>query len=162
MARFYESVANPIVECVVVIHKRCWPFEVPARDKLSPEGKWFVAFLETANNEGWNPYMIEDSVVGADSKSGRSGEIVRRGGGGRWWEIILAENHLVSTSKYVDGFEQSAAAVLSWLRGEEMEAILQRIQCFLIERPRGLRSATDVTDVGLALNQAPNAHPENV
>jgi hypothetical protein len=144
-----------------MIRKQYWPFDVPPRDKLSPEGYRFISFLETACRENCKAYMIEESVVGAEASGGRSGEVVRRGGGGRWWEIILAENDHILQSNFVDGFEQAAEAVLSWLRGDSVELILQRIQRFLVKSPRGM-AAENSAGRGVVLDPAENVHPQKV
>lgn len=145
-----------------MIRKQYWPFEVPARDKLSLEGKRFVSFLESACRENCKAYMIEESVVGAEATGGRSGEVVRRGGGGRWWEIVLAENDHIVQSNFVDGFEHAAEAVLSWLRGDAAESVLLRVQKFLVERPLGMSSENDAGCSGPILDPAENVHAENV
>lgn len=145
-----------------MIRKQYWPFDVPLRDQLSPEGRRFVSFLESACRENCKAYLIEESVVGAEAASGRSGEVVRRGGRGRWWEIILAENDHVLQSKFVDGFEQAAEAVLSWLRGNTVESVLQGIQRFLVERPRGMATENDARPGGPVIDPTENVHAQNV
>lgn len=160
MAGIYEGSLARAEDAV--IRKQYWPFDVPPGDQLSPEGRRFVSFLESACRENCKAYMIEESVVGAEASSGRSGEVVRRGGRGRWWEIILVENDHVLQSNFVDGFEQAAEAVLSWLRGDSIESVLQRIQRFLVERPRGTATEHDGRPAGLVIEPTEIAPAQNV
>jgi hypothetical protein len=136
-----ESPADPQIEPgtkllrLAMMTKRMWPYPVPSPDKQSAEDKRDFAFFESALREGFQPWDIERTVMGAFAKNGREGEVVRRGGRGRYWEFNLSQNSKVVASRYTDGFEPATTAALSWLRGEDLTAVTERIKDAIVEQP---------------------------
>jgi len=120
-----------------MVNKRYWPFDVPSAEQLSAEDKRAVGFLESAFCEGFQSFDCEGMVLGASATNGREGEIVRRGGRGRYWEVVFAENGEVVSSLFIDGFEIAANAVLRWLRGEQYSNIFLEIKHAVVTKPGG-------------------------
>jgi hypothetical protein len=119
----------------VFYRARYWPFPVPPAEQLTLEGRQIVTFLDSALREDWRPYEIHDAVFGATAASGRVGEVVRRGGRGRYWEIILVDAKGASTSRFFDGFVPASDAVLSWLKGDSMDSIVKRFNNAIVTKP---------------------------
>ena len=115
--------------------KRYWPFDIPRDYELAAEDKRDFAFLEAAFRDGHTAFEVEGMVLGASAKNGRGGEIVPRGGRGRYWEIILSENGSVIKSVYIDGFASASMAVLSWLRGDDWSVAIAQIEHAIVKKP---------------------------
>lgn len=94
-----------------------------------------VAFFDAALSKGWRPYDIDEAVIGVTAPTGRVGEVIRRGGRGRYWEIVLADAENEPVSKYVDGLEPAFDAVSGWLQGESLATALMRIEGALVAKP---------------------------
>lgn len=118
-----------------LIKKRYWPFPVLPNEQLSAEGRQMVAFLDAALRTGWQPYDIDEAVIGATAPTGRVGEVIRRGGRGRYWEIVLADAANEPVSRYVDGLERAFDAVSAWLQGESVANALMRIENAIVAKP---------------------------
>lgn len=63
-------------------------------------------------------FSMRTKALASDAPTGRVGEVIRRGGRGRYWEIVLADTESEPVSKYVDGLEPAFDAVSGWLQGE--------------------------------------------
>jgi hypothetical protein len=118
-----------------VIKRRYWPYEVPDIDQRIDEDRRDFGFLESAFREGHQPFDEDRAVLGARANNGREGEIVRRGGRGRYWQIVLSDNGELITSAYVDGFADASTAVLSWLRGDDCSAAIAQIEHAIVKKP---------------------------
>ena len=119
-----------------MLKKRYWPRDFLIVSQLSDEDKRDFGFLESAAREGFQSFECE-GLLGASAENGRDGDIVRRGGRGRYWEIDLSENQKVVTSLFVDGFETATNAVLRWLRGDEISHIYDEIKHAVLKKPGG-------------------------
>ena len=118
-----------------MLDKKNWPFDLPNDYKLSPEDRRDFAFLGEAHRSGYQSYFTEGIALGAAASNGRDGDIVRRGGRGRYWEIVLSEADHIIGRRFVDGFEPAATAVLCWLRGEPYLAVCERIAGAIVRKP---------------------------
>jgi hypothetical protein len=118
-----------------MINKRYWPFDIPSGYELTAEDKRDFSFLEAASGEGHKAFQLEGIVLGAAATNGREGEIVRRGGRGRYWEIILSDGCKRIRSAYIDGFGPASTAVLAWLRGEECSVVIRQIEHAIVNKP---------------------------
>jgi hypothetical protein len=92
-----------------------------------------IRFLETALENGYRPFVTGISDLGALSDSGRSGELVVRGRTRR--ELVLSITRKTVLSAFVDEFETAADALLQWLEGASIDAILEMIRKHLIVMP---------------------------
>lgn len=111
--------------------QRYWPFPMPP--EVRPQESAEVQFLETAYDEGFRPYEIGAGDYGATSGAGRSGHIFVRGRTRR--EILLDDLDGRVLSAYLADFSCAAAAVLDWLRGEDVESIFRAIEDRLVSMP---------------------------
>src|SRR5262249_408874 len=93
-----------------------------------------LAFFESAYRAGHKSYHIDHSLLGAEAKNGRCGEIIHRGRG-RYWQLDLLKDEKIETSVYVDGLDFAAQAVLLWLRGDDCSAVLQAIESAIVNKP---------------------------
>lgn len=118
-----------------MVERRYWPYEIPSPDQLTGEDRRDFGFLESASREGHQPFDVERTVLGARAKNGREGEVIRRGGRGRYWEIVLSDNGEIVKSAFVDGFDGASTAVLSWLRGDDYVAAIAQIEHAIVKRP---------------------------
>ena len=75
------------------------------------------------------------SLFGAEAKTGRVGEIIRRGGRGRYWQVDVIESDKLVRSAFVDGFDAAAQAVLLWLRGDDCDAVFETINSAIVTKP---------------------------
>jgi len=117
--------------------RRYWPFEVLPPEKRMEQHQQEIRFLETAQREGYAPYMCGAGDFGATANE-RSGLIVVRGR--RRWEVILGMLDAKVASAFVDDFDCAAAAILDWLRGAETAIILARVQRHLVRMPGATHS----------------------
>jgi hypothetical protein len=118
-----------------VVSRRYWAHDIPSADQLTGEDRRDFGFLESAFREGHQPFDLERTVLGARACNGREGEIIRRGGRGRYWEVVLSDNGERVKSAFVDGFDAASIAVLSWLRGVDCSAAIGRIEYAIVTRP---------------------------
>jgi hypothetical protein len=117
--------------------RRYWPFEVLPPEMRTEHHHQEIRFLETAQREGYSPYMCGAGDFGAEANE-RSGLIVVRGRGR--WEVVLGTHDAKIAAAFVDGFDCAAEAVLVWLRGAETADILSRVQNHLVLMPGAAHS----------------------
>jgi hypothetical protein len=118
------------------IRPRYWPFSVLPPDQLMPPHQEQITFLETAYREGFHPYMYGSENFGATAGH-RSGEIVLRTR--RFWQLVVGAQETGWLDAYVSGFNVNAEAVLRWLRGSDLNSILEFVRPHLV--PAGGRTA---------------------
>ncbi|HEX4146508.1 MAG TPA: hypothetical protein VHY91_23610 [Pirellulales bacterium] len=117
-----------------MLEKKYWPFDTLPVAEQTDQHRREIAFLKSAFDAGHRSFM-DTFGFGASSDNGRAGDIVRRGGRGRYWEIVFEENDKIAGRVFVDGFEPAAAAVLSWIGGEDCSTALVAIQDAIIKKP---------------------------
>lgn len=112
-----------------------WPFEVLAPEKQTKTQSQQVRFFENAFSEGFAPNADELETIGISSGEKGARIIVR--GRGRW-EVLLGFVDRQVLSAFVNDFEAAGNAALSWLRGEDVEAIAERLNDALSTTPKGM------------------------
>jgi len=118
-----------------MFEKVYWPFEIKiSADQFTAETRSTLAFLESAYRAGHKSYHIDHSLLGAEGKTGRCGEIIHRGRG-RYWQLDILKDGKLEKSVYVDGLDFAAQAVLSWLGGDDCSAVLQAIESAIVSKP---------------------------
>ena len=117
--------------------RRYWPFEVLPPEKRTEHHQQEIRFLETAQREGYTPYMCAGGDFGAAANE-RSGLIVVRGR--KYWEVVLGTLDAKVASAFVDDFDCAAAAVLDWLRGAATADILSLVENHLVLMPGAAHS----------------------
>jgi hypothetical protein len=108
---------------------RYWPFDVLPPDQRTPLHQQQIDFLETAYREGFRPFMFDSESFGASAET-RSGHIVHRTR--QFWELLVEAPETGRLAAYVAGFDVNAEAVLCWLRGAELVAILEFVRPYLV------------------------------
>jgi hypothetical protein len=119
----------------IVPKRRYWPFDTTADDQPSAEDRRNFGFLDSAFRSGYKSFDVEGMLLGASAMSGREGEMIRRGGKGRYWEIVLSETGEKVESAFVDGFDAASDAVLSWLSGDSCLAVMAKIGHAIVTKP---------------------------
>ena len=117
------------------VTERYWPFHISTTEPSSNEDSQVISFLESALGDGFLPYDLYWMVFGATAPNGRCGEVARRGGGGRYWEVIFAEHDAEVASHFIDGYEPAANAVLRWLHGDNYSDIFRDLKVAVIVKP---------------------------
>lgn len=132
--------------------ERYWPFPI-----LKPEAEWteldrdFIGFMRQAYAEGFRPREGQCMSVDADSSSGRTISLVRRGLRQHGWEPFMSDgDRSVRLGKIYHlplgdcecvcirwPFRAAARFALSWLRGKDLDEILADYE-FVGGRPPGI------------------------
>jgi len=115
--------------------RKYWPFEVLAPEKQTKTHSQQVRFFENAFSEGFAPYADERETIGISS--GEKGAIIIVRGRGMW-EVLLGFVDRQVLSAFVNDFEAAGNASLSWLRGEDVEAIAEQLNEALSKTPKGM------------------------
>jgi hypothetical protein len=122
-----------------VDRRRFWPIVDPSQRGTGPQGSRQIAFLETANQEGFKAYLDEGGVLGAVASTGLQAELIPRGGLDgelrRYWEVLLIWDSSKAASFFVDGFENAAKAMLVWLRGNGESEARSYIREQIVRKP---------------------------
>src|SRR5688572_16892745 len=108
---------------------RYWPFDVLPPDRRTTLHQQQIDFLDAAHREGFRPYMFGSENFGA-SIGDRSGCIIRRTS--RFWELTVGCPEAGRLTAYIGRFDVNAEAVLRWLRGGELAAVLEFVRPHLV------------------------------
>ena len=103
-----------------------WPFYVLPESQRTELHQHQIDFVEAAYDAGFRPYITKQQDFGASSDT-RSGEIYWRGGRDRRWHLFLIEDDNGILTAYVDGFDFTAQALMQWLQGDDLEAVLTTV-----------------------------------
>ena len=110
-------------------------FRFYLRSNYRPRGDKWSRSSTLRYAQAVNRTDIDEAVIGATAPTGRVGEVIRRGGRGRYWEIILADAANEPVSRYVDGLDRAFDAVPAWLQGESLANALIRIENAIVAKP---------------------------
>jgi len=120
------------------MRKRYWPFEVSAQEQGTPTRLGQVQFLAKAYQDGYHPYLEGGDFVATNADK-RAGTIIARGSKSRW-EVVLSHANEKAASAFVDDFCCAANAVLRWLGGDEVGAIIAECKGHLVVPPGAVLS----------------------
>lgn len=119
-----------------------WPFNLVPESERTSLHKAQIRFFSRTFDAGLKPYIVNGSYeICFDVEVERTVRFVARGGCGRHWEARLADHgHEVCLGTLwnlpaeecivFDGFDDMAAFVLQWLKGESLADSLSGIPVY--------------------------------
>lgn len=119
-----------------------WPFPVDDANTALPDVADKIAFMQQASDAGAESYKFGINNFGARFAH-RSGIIMERGR--HRWELRLSQGDQRCISAFTRCFVPAGNAVMAWLEGDTISAVLQKLTEHLVVPP-GMKASYTIHD----------------
>jgi hypothetical protein len=124
---------------VTLAPREYWPFDVPPLAQQTEEDRKWIRFMERAFAEGFRPCRFLPHDFGCESPNGRVGFLTHRGRfvhhGPVQWEVWLGMGPTRVAGFWTDEFDSAADAVLCWVRGCDVDSVIQAAKSHITRGP---------------------------